>query len=180
MVHYFIVPGLGNSGPEHWQTYFEAVGAATIGGTFSRIQQEEWDAPHCEHWIANIDRAIANIEPTKVVLIAHSLGCTAVARWAGRYGKRIKGALLVAPSDIEAPPYTFPSEGFEPIPLEKLPFPSIVVASTDDQWVSLERAQLFATHWGSQFVNIGSAGHINTASGHGPWPAGLDILRSLA
>jgi predicted alpha/beta hydrolase family esterase len=91
----------------------------------------------------------------------------------------IKGALLVAPSDIEAPAYTFKAEGFAPIPLERLPFPTIVVASSNDVWVSLERARFFADAWGSEFLNIGEAGHINAASGHGEWREGMDILKRL-
>jgi uncharacterized protein len=57
MTNYFIIPGLGNSGPEHWQTYFE-----TKGDNFSRIDQQEWDAPNCEDWIAKIDDALADID----------------------------------------------------------------------------------------------------------------------
>ncbi len=171
MTRYFIVPGLGNSGPDHWQTHFERELPGAV-----RIQQQEWDAPVCADWISTIDDALAGTDPAEVVLIAHSLGCTAVAYWARQYGRQIKGALLVAPSDVEAPPYTFPSTGCKPIPLEALPFPSVVVASTDDPWVSLERARLFARHWGSKLEIIGAAGHINTASGHGQWPQGLALL----
>jgi predicted alpha/beta hydrolase family esterase len=113
------------------------------------------------------------------VLIGHSLGCTTIAHWASGHQTRIKGALLVAPSDIEQPVYTFPASGFAPIPLLTLPFPSIVVASEDDPWVSVERAKFFASNWGSGFVNIGKAGHINVSSGYGPWKEGLAILEQF-
>ena len=98
--NYFIVPGLGNSGPEHWQTFFENSGA-----NFKRIIQQEWDAPDCDDWVATIDNAITGYDLSTVILIGHSLGCTAIAHWAVQYGKKIKGALLVAPSDIENPVY---------------------------------------------------------------------------
>jgi predicted alpha/beta hydrolase family esterase len=174
MTHYFIVPGLGNSGPQHWQTYFEE----TLEN-IQRINQQEWDAPDCRDWMANIDEALANYDLSTVVLIGHSLGCTTIARWAKESGKIIKGALLVAPSDIENPVYTFPATGFTPIPIDKINFKTIVVASTDDPWVSLERAQFFADCWGSQLINIGDAGHINADSGYGVWPEGLEILEQL-
>jgi predicted alpha/beta hydrolase family esterase len=87
--------------------------------------------------------------------------------------------MLVAPSDLEAPNYTFPIKGFSPIPLDKLNFNSIVVASSNDIWVSLERANIFAENWGSEFINIGDAGHINTSSGHTNWEEGLTILKKL-
>jgi uncharacterized protein len=171
MIHYFIVPGLGNSGSDHWQTYFEQ-----STGNFQRIQQTDWDAPDCNDWIENIQKGIESYDASSVVLIGHSLGCTAIARWAMQYGNIIKGALLVGPSDIEAPVYTFPSSGFHPMPLHAIPFPTLVVASADDPWVSLQRAQYFADCWGSSLINIGNAGHINAASGYGPWKEGLDIL----
>lgn len=174
MTSYLIVPGLGNSGPEHWQTYFEE-----SGDKFLRINQEEWDAPTCKDWVEAIDKAIASYHPSTVILIGHSLGCTTIAHWAKQSGKKIKGALLVAPSDIENPVYTFPAMGFVPIPTDKINFPTIVVASTDDPWVSLERATLFATNWSSKLINIGKAGHINAASGFGKWDEGLQILQQL-
>jgi len=174
MTHYFIVPGLGNSGPEHWQTWFEK-----SGNNFSRIQQQEWDAPTCIDWVNSIDKAIAGFDLSSVVLIRHSLGCSTIAHWALQTGKLIKGAMLVAPSDIEAPVYNFPATGFTPVPLSPIPFKTIVVASDDDPWVSTARATYFAGCWGSEFIRIGKAGHINAASGYGAWPEGLAILKTL-
>jgi predicted alpha/beta hydrolase family esterase len=174
MTNYLIVPGLGNSGPNHWQTYFE-----TTGNNFKRIIQQEWDAPICQDWVRTIDKTVTNYDPTTVILIGHSMGCTTVAHWATQYKKKINGALLVAPSDVEAQQYSFPAKGFAPIPKEKIDFKTIVVASEDDQWVSLARAKYFADNWGSEFINIGKAGHINAASGHYEWKEGLNILKRL-
>ncbi len=174
MTHYFIIPGFGNSGPEHWQTYFESE-----SGQYKRILQREWNAPDCAEWIGTIQQTLEAYDPNDVVLIGHSLGCSTIVHWAEKYQIRIKGAMLVAPSDVEAPGYQLPVTGFAPIPLNGLPFRSIVVASEDDHWVSLERAKFFAGHWGSEFVNIGKAGHINAASGHFRWDEGLAILKTL-
>ncbi len=172
--NYFIVPGLGNSGPEHWQSFFER-----SGNNFRRIEQKEWDAPHCKDWTATIDQTLSSFDLSTVVLIGHSLGCSTIAHWAAEYKKVIKGALLVAPSDMEAPQYTFPAIGFGPMPRAKINFKTIVVASADDPWVSLERATFFANNWGSELINIGNAGHINTASGHTQWKEGWEILKKL-
>ena len=174
MTNYLIVPGLGNSGPEHWQTYFQ-----NSGDNFFRIDQQEWDAPTCEEWIETIDKKILEFDLATVVLIGHSLGCSTIAHWATKYKRQIKRALLVAPSDLEAPQYTFPTIGFTPIPLDKIKFNTIVVASADDIWVSLDRANFFADNWGSEFINIGNAGHINAVSGHTNWDEGMTILKTL-
>ena len=174
MTNYLIVPGLGNSGPEHWQTYFQ-----NSAPNFFRIEQADWDTPNCEDWIKNMDAMATSFELSSVVLIGHSLGCSTIAHWAAKYKRNIKGAMLVAPSDLEATNYTFPIKGFSPIPLDRLNFNSIVVASSNDIWVTLERAKFFAENWGSEFINMGDAGHINASSGHTNWEEGLTILKKL-
>lgn len=170
------VPGITNSGPQHWQTLWEN----QFPNVFRRIEQSDWDTPVCEEWIATIEAEVRKEGPENVVLTAHSLGCTAVAHWASRYGTKVKGAMLVAPSDCEAPSYVVESIGFSPIPLEPLPFRSLVVASLDDRYVSPFRARAFAKAWGSEYVEIGPAGHINGDSGHGEWPDGRVLLRMVS
>lgn len=174
MTNYFIVPGLGNSGPDHWQTHFE-----NSGQNFIRINQKDWDTPASADWAENIDEALSSYDLSTVILIGHSLGCTAIANWAKHSQKIIKGALLVAPSDLEAPKYNFQTIGFDHVPLDKINFKTTVVASTNDEWVSIERAMFFAANWESELINIGEAGHINAASGFGKWDEGLEILKSL-
>ena len=174
MTNYFIVPGLGNSGPDHWQTHFE-----NSGQNFIRINQKDWDTPASADWVKNIDEALSGYDLSTVILIGHSLGCTAIANWAKHSQKIIKGALLVAPSDLEAPRYTFPTVGFDHVPLDKINFKTTVVASTNDEWVSIDRTMFFAANWESELINIGEAGHINAASGFGKWDEGLEILKSL-
>lgn len=175
MINYFNIPGLGNSGDNHWQTYLEKQ-----KDNVSRINQNDWETPDCEDWIQTIDKAISNTDLDTVVLIGHSLGCSAIIHWARKFNRKIKGAVLVAPSDIEADKYkTLPTRGFAPIPKEKVNFKTIVVASSDDDWVSLERAQYFAKCWGSEFINIGKAGHINTDAGYGIWKEGIKIIESI-
>jgi uncharacterized protein len=172
---YLNVPGVTNSGPRHWQSFWEK----EFPGKFRRIEQDNWNTPVCSDWTARIESIVRSHGPENVIMTAHSLGCSAVAHWAREYGTAIRGAMLVAPSDCEAPTYTFDTKGFAPIALERLPFPSIVVASTDDVYVSLERAKQFAAAWGSELINIGANGHVNADSGHGRWPEGLDLLKGL-
>lgn len=166
-------PGLGSSGPLHWQTLWEQL----IPGT-RRIEQHSWDAPVCEDWVASIEQAVADAGP-QVVIAAHSLACMALVHWAGKTRLKITGALLVAPADAERPDFPPEAQGFSPIPLEKLPFPSMVVASTNDPYCTLERAAFLANHWGSRFVNAGAKGHINSESGLGEWPEGQNLLKAL-
>ena len=143
-----------------------------------RIEQRNWDAPVCAEWVAAIEAAVAEAGP-KVVIAAHSLACIALAHWAQQTKLSITGALLVAPADAERPDFPAVARGFSPIPLQPLPFQSIVVASTNDEYAAIERASYFARCWGSRFVNAGAKGHINAASGLGEWPEGARLLKEL-
>lgn len=168
-----LVPGLGNSGPDHWISHWERALPAT------RADLDDWDDPYPESWVANLDAAVA-AAGDDVILVAHSLGCATVARWAKMARPNVKAALLVAPADVDSdvhvPP---PARRFGPMPTERLPFPSIVVASTNDPYADIERSEEFARAWGSRFVTAGALGHINADSALGTWPKGRALLNEL-
>ncbi|HLP05475.1 MAG TPA: alpha/beta fold hydrolase [Paludibacter sp.] len=174
MTNYFIVPGYGGSGPDHWQTYFEK-----SPGNFKRINQKDWDHPDIDEWTETVDKAIAGYDPESVVLVAHSLGCLTVAEWVKRYNRKIKAALLVAPPDTDVINKKVRGKLFTESPTQRIPFPTTLVASTNDPWASIEKAEFYARQWGSEFINIGDAGHINAQSGLGEWKQGLEILSKL-
>jgi len=174
MTHYFIIPGLQGSGENHWQTHFEK-----SNNNFIRIEQNDWNKPNLIEWADNIDKAIANFDPSSVVLVGHSMGCPTIAAWANKYNRRIKGAMLVAPADLESKKELMNEVGLVNYPTNTLNFKSIVVASTNDPWASIEKQQYFAQKWGSELINIGAAGHINDQSGLGKWEQGLNILKKI-
>jgi len=164
-----IVPGLGGSGPDHWQTRWEQNLSSA-----RRVEQADWDRPEGEAWIARLVEAVA-ASRRPVVLIAHSLGVPAVVHAAPSMGPgRVRGAFLVAPADVERPGLVPGLDlPFAPIPRDPLPFPSILVASRTDPYCAYERAEDLAYAWGAALVDAGEAGHLNIESGHGPWPEGL-------
>ena len=144
-----------------------------------RVVQDDWETQRCTDWLARLDEAVELAGP-QVVLVAHSLACALVARWAAVDPHRcVRGALLVAPADPSATSFPSGAHGFAPMSMRRLGFRSVVVASTNDLFVTVERAEAFATAWGSAFVDVGNAGHINGASGFGDWPQGLALLRGL-
>ena len=169
-----LLPGLFDSGPEHWQTHWERTDPSCI-----RVVQQDWEAPDRADWVATLEAAVA-ASGSDVVLAAHSAGCALVAFWARATTRTVLGALLVAPCDTEAASYPAGPIGWQPMPLARLPFPSIVVASSNDEYVTVERARAFAEAWGSRFVHVGAVGHINSASGLGHWAHGKALLSDLA
>ena len=168
-----IVPGWGDSGPEHWQSRWEQANPE-----FRRVVQRDWLSPVCREWVEALERAIRGAG-APVVLVAHSLGCVAVAHCARGRTLPVHGALLVAPPDVERPDFPDVIEGFAPIPREPLPFPSVVVASRDDQFSEFERTRALAVAWGSRLVDVGPLGHVNADAGLGPWPLGETLLAEL-
>ncbi len=168
-----IIPGLGGSGPEHWQSLWEK----RLGAT--RVEQADWDKPDRAGWIAALDAAIAAADAPPV-LVAHSLSCALVAHWAAAGRRTIHGALLVGPADVDSDSHTPPeAHVFRPMPMVRLPFPSIVAASRDDPYVAFDRAAHFAKAWGAELFDAGKAGHINTPAGYGAWKAGEELLARL-
>ncbi len=169
-----ILPGLHGSGSSHWQTLWER-----RRENLRRVAQRDWARPERESWVEALESAIAGCsEPP--VLAAHSLGCITAVLWAASGSKAaVRGALLVSPSDTERDDVPPELAGFRPIPMKRLPFPTILVASSTDPYLSVERIFGFARAWGSRRVEIGPAGHINAASGFGPWPQGEALLDEL-
>ena len=171
-----VIPGWHNSGPRHWQTIWEHQNPI-----FLRVQQKDWEFPHREWWVERISEEVRQA-PAPIVFVAHSLGCIAVAHWcqtAADAVHKIKGALLVAPVDVDGKDTPRQIKDFAPVPRRLLPFPSILVASNNDPFLTLGRARELAHAWGSRMVDIGAAGHINGDSGLADWPEGKRLLRHL-
>lgn len=175
------VPGLGNSGPDHWQSRWEQ-----DRNDCRRVELGMWDRPHRNTWVNQLNLAIyraANGSRRPVVLAAHSLGCLVVAWWA-RYEQPaadgpVVGALLVAPPEVDFFPLDERLSQFSPTPAEKLPFRSILVASRNDPYMGVHTARQLARTWGSAFADAGEAGHINAESRLGDWAFGQALLEQL-
>lgn len=167
-----MVPGWQGSGPEHWQRrWAEKYGAVWV-------EQDDWENPQPGAWVRRLAEVVA-ATPGELVLVAHSLGVSTVALWArgGEVPERVRGALLVAPPDLEQPGEAAEVLGrFRQPELLPLPFPALLVASENDPYSRFERAEQLAEGWAATLVTAGEAGHINVASGHGDWSEGEVLL----
>lgn len=177
-----IVPGLRDHVAQHWQTLLaaELPGCVTVApmGRGNLDRQARVNA---------LEAAVASVEGT-VQLVAHSGGCITVAHWAAttRRAARVRGALLATPPDFDAPmPEGYPdtaalrAAGWFPVPRAPLPFPSLVALSQNDPLGRPDRVRALARDWGSRVVDLGQAGHLNPASGHGPWPQARVLMAEL-
>ena len=176
-----IVPGLRDHVPEHWQTLLEQQLPNAVS-----VPRMESGKLSCAAWVAKLDESLAQLGGPPI-LVAHSAGVMIVAHWAQKHRRPIRGALLAAPPDFESPlPEGYPTQetlrqnGWLPVPRTRLPFPSIVAASTNDPLGRIEQIAALALAWGSSFVDIGNVGHLNPASGFGEWPQARDFIRELA
>lgn len=168
------VPGYQNSGPGHWQRIWHQRFSSS-----NWVEQDNWEQPRLADWSRRLDDTLASIRG-EILLVAHSLGCLTVAHWAAQANTdRIKGAMLVAPPDLHTQGNLSQLHEFAQRDAEALPFPSLLVASSSDPYCRIDSAQEMALAWDADFINIGDAGHINVASGHGDWLQGDLLLRRL-
>ncbi|WP_020394589.1 RBBP9/YdeN family alpha/beta hydrolase [Thiolinea disciformis] len=181
MENILIVPGLYGSGLQHWQSWFEHKVRNCV-----RVEQPDWDNPILSEWVNTFNRYMEQVQG-RIWIVAHSFGCLTTMAAAQQYTNRIAGAMLVAPAN----PERFNSDGFQEsifyisaqrsltlkLPQHYPQFPTLVIASTNDPWMPLEQAKKWAERWESGFINAGAVGHINIASGHGPWLEGLEYFQ---
>lgn len=171
---FLTIPGIHGSDANHWQTQWE-----NRYRNFKRVNQNNWDYPEASEWVKALEYKVSRFPHHAIYLIAHSMGCHTVARWAQETSITVAGALLVAPPEVSRLEQDGRVNGFVHAQAESLPFPSIVVASSNDEYASPQVAQNYAQTWGSHFVNIGPIGHINSASNIGQWSEGLRILNDF-
>ncbi|WP_439541655.1 RBBP9/YdeN family alpha/beta hydrolase [Hyphomicrobium sp.] len=162
-----IIPGLNSSGLAHWQTWFETRLPDAV-----RVVQSDWKSADLPQWSSRVRREISR-QKGPILIAAHSFGVLAAVQAAEDYRERIAGALLVAPAD----PDKFGIS--DHLPQGPLSFPTTIVASLNDPWLSIDKARRLAAQWGSTFIDIGAAGHINADTGFGPWPYGLALLQQF-
>lgn len=167
-----LLPGLGNSGTDHWQTHWEEA----FG--YERVVQQDWDTPYIDSWVERLHNRIV-VDDHPKILVAHSLACALVAHWDRLHDGPVTAALLVAPSDVEATSYPVGPVGFAPMPLQRLSLRSLVVASDNDVYVPLARGRQFADAWGSEYQLLESRGHIGSAAKLGLWREGQNLLKRL-
>lgn len=179
------VPGLRGHVPEHWQTLM----AERFPGSRT-VPPLDVDGLSRAARVAALDQALDAIEGP-VVLVAHSAGVLITVHWAAQRfrtgaGWSIRGALLAAPADLERPlPEGYPTldaleaNGWLPLPREALPFSTMLAVSDNDPLAAKDRAVELGQAWGSEIVELGAVGHLNPASGFGPWPDGAALVEAL-
>ncbi|GAA1834357.1 RBBP9/YdeN family alpha/beta hydrolase [Agromyces salentinus] len=172
MTH-LILPGIGGSGPEHWQTQWERELPGSI-----RIAPSSWDEPRLDDWLAAVDRASA-VAGDDTVIVAHSMGCLVAGEWLARNPGRASAVLLVAPPDPDGERYPDAASEFARIGRHPLDVPALVVVSEDDPYGGVAYAAGLAEVWGARLVSVGAHGHLNADSALGGWPEGRQLLEGL-
>jgi predicted alpha/beta hydrolase family esterase len=174
-----IIPGLGGSGPDHWQSRWEAKLPSA-----RRVVQDDWERPELAAWRARIVEEVGRAEHP-VILVAHSLGVLAAAHSApllarGTNGSKVKEAFMVAPpSQNILSIFDAVDPAFLILPVEPLAFPTVLIASRDDKYSSFADSAALAKVLGAKLIDAGFSSHINSESGHGPWPEGLMCLATF-
>lgn len=163
-----LVPGIRDSGEEHWQSYW-----SRRFPSWRRISQRDWSQVDLDSWILAIRRELVTCEQP-AMLIGHSFGALVSCYVVQRGMPGIAGVVLVAPAE----PLRFELE--DRIANGPLTVPSLAFASHNDPLMGFSRAEYWAQAWGSELVDVGDAGHINAEAGFGAWDYGLQRLGQFA
>jgi predicted alpha/beta hydrolase family esterase len=176
-----IVPGLRDDSEDRWQTLLaNKIEDAVIVPPLHEDQL--WLAAR----VASLNAAIGKLHGP-VLLVAHGAGVMITVHWAQHHDREIQGALLIAPTDLESPlPLGYPpleairDNGWIPIPRQKLRFPAIVAASTNDPLGHIERVAEYASAWGARLAELGPVGHLDAATAFGDWARVETLLPELS
>jgi uncharacterized protein len=174
MTDIVILPGIGGSGELHWQTLWEKTNPR-----YRRFQPADWNRPDLKDWISALDRAVGAASKPPL-LIAHSLACLLVAHWQQVTTAAVSGAFLVAVPNPQSEAFPTEAASFANPPPSKFRFPSLIVASANDPYGTIDYARGKANQWESGMVEVGELGHVNEASGLEDWPQGKALLMAFA
>ncbi len=172
-----LVPGLNNAGPAHWQTLLQNKFVNIV-----RVKQDDWDNPSRKPWIAGIEQIVKTIDGP-IVFVGHSCGSVAIAQWAEQFGgcySNIKGALLVAPADVDRENAHIDILAMRPLPKAAINFKSIIICSDNDDHCTLDKSYLLARQWNSEVVLVKGGSHFHTEAGYGKWPLVEQLMAELA
>ncbi|HSY62161.1 MAG TPA: alpha/beta hydrolase [Cytophaga sp.] len=173
--NYINVPGLGGSGEHHWQTFWEKAYPEII-----RVEQEDWDHPVCDVWVAKLAKTVVQSAGKPVVLIGHSLGCATIVHAVKQQKiSGIAGLFLVAMPDVERADFPKECIGFSPMPKIVLHFPSRIIASENDPYISSAELNKWADILGSDFISVGEREHIGTAAKLEYWEEGQKLFEEF-
>jgi predicted alpha/beta hydrolase family esterase len=168
-----LIPGIGNSGPIHWQTLWENQHTNTY-----RVQQTDWDHPDCDQWAARLEDAVRRAD-TSPVLVAHSLGCLVACKWAALSNLPVKAIMLVAVPDPTGQAFPKEATGFSRLESALGQRRIVMVSSTDDPFSTTLYSQQRALAWNAERIDLGAKGHINADSGLGEWSHGWSLVKRL-
>ena len=173
MLNIVFVAGYGNSLGTHWQNAW-----CNVTTNSYWVEQSDWNDPECDDWVESLNDLLKTLHGP-IVLVSHSLGGSTIVEWNKKYSANIVAAFMVAVPDVHSDYFPDAITGYQDLPITKLPFPSMLLASTDDPYASYERAEYFSKQWGSSLINVGSLGHVNVDSNIADWPEGYDLLNNF-
>lgn len=170
--NYILVPGLGGSGEEHWQTLW-----AKMDRNFILLEQDNWTKPHRTAWIRKLKETVEKFSDKPIILITHSMAFSVVVEAAADKAiDNIAGAFCVAPADLERKDFPAKIESFLPPSRIRLPFKCMIVASENDPYCSIEKSGKWANITGAKLINVGKKGHLDSLSEIGTWDIGQNLL----
>lgn len=174
MTKILILHGWEGSPQPHWQDWLSRE-LASDGFAVYFPQLPFAATPRKKVWLETLQECMELFSPD--IVVCHSLGCILWLHYAHRHAdSHPKKLLLVAPPSISTKIKAV--DTFFPYPLPRLKADAaLLVASTNDPYLTVEEAQKLSGSFGIELKLFENTGHINSASGFGPWPWALEWIR---
>ncbi|WOT04374.1 RBBP9/YdeN family alpha/beta hydrolase [Shewanella youngdeokensis] len=177
MLNIVFVAGYGNSTKGHWQHSWSQKVSDSYNSYW--VEQADWDNPNCADWIDALNVLVQSLQGP-ILLVSHSLGGSTIVEWSHKYAAtgaaNVLGAFMVAVPDVNSEHFPKAITGYGDAPSVKLPFPSLMLASTNDPYATLASTQKMVKQWGCRLTVMGELKHINAESNLGLWPEGYQLL----
>ncbi|MCF7812310.1 alpha/beta hydrolase [Candidatus Gracilibacteria bacterium] len=164
---FLLLHGWGGNGSDHWQNFLSSF-LKQKGKRIVSPHFQNPDTPDLSQWLLQLKSFLENLSPSNVIIVAHSLGAALWIHFVSQHPSfQSSKAFLVAPTPDDCGISEIRS--FFPLPSVELNSSSVVVASTNDPYISSEKCKLLAQSIGAQFQTLSNAGHISPDSGFGRW-----------
>ena len=171
-----LVHGWGGSDFPHWQSWL----AGEIAKDYSTVcfpKLQDTELPNKEAWAKQLKEHLESFQPD--IVICHSV---ANILWFHLCNEaklqKVKKLYLVAPPSLQCNIEELQSFFPVDIPKDLYAQEVLLIASTNDPYMTLQEAQKLQEDLGVEMKVLQNAGHINTDGGYGEWPWILQDIKN--
>jgi uncharacterized protein len=169
--------GLGGPGPEHWYSWLAAELRAADRTVHLPVLPDA-DEPMLDAWLWSVRGLIQTLPDTGFDVVAHSLGALLWLHHAASRPQDLprpaRVALAGIPDNEHIEPPTFRDPPLDAAAVRAAAEGTVLIGGDDDPVCPAGVAAVYGLPLKIATTVVPGGGHLNPASGYGPWPAMRD------